>query len=107
MATFDWHTNDFSEIPYTVYSDDDIYAQEQEQIFQGNTWNFLGLECEIPEPGTYKTTLVGDVPVIVVRDETGSGVRRPPRRSECSHHWTHNRDSPVDPHRYRVAHRCW
>ncbi|NQU69641.1 MAG: Rieske 2Fe-2S domain-containing protein [Rhodospirillales bacterium] len=72
MAQLDWHTNDFSEIPYTVYSDDDIYAQEQKQIFQGDTWNFLGLECEISEPGTYKTTFVGDVPVIVVRDEAGS-----------------------------------
>ena len=71
MAPLDWNPSDFSEIPYSVYSDDEVYEQEQKQIFQGATWNFLGLECELPDAGAFKTILVGEVPVIVVRDETG------------------------------------
>ena len=72
MAPLDWKPDDFSEIPYSVYSDEEVYARELKQLFQGDTWNFLGLDCEIPEPGNYKTAVVGDVPVIVVRDESGN-----------------------------------
>ena len=72
MVPLDWNPNDFSEIPYAVYSDEAVFAQEQKQIFQGATWSFLGLGCEIPKPGDFKTTMVGDIPIIVVRDETGA-----------------------------------
>lgn len=72
MVPLDWNPSDFSEIPYAVYSDHEVYAQEKKQIFQGATWNFLGLECELPEPGTFITTMVGEMPVIVVRDEAGT-----------------------------------
>ena len=68
----DWKPDDFSEIPYEVYSDDEIYAREQAQVFRGATWNFLGLEYELPNSGDFKTTLVGEVPVIVVRDGAGN-----------------------------------
>ena len=72
MAPLDFRPNDFSEIPYAVYSDDEIYAQEQKQIFQGNAWQFLAMEIELPNTGDYKTMPVGDTPIIVVRDENGS-----------------------------------
>jgi phenylpropionate dioxygenase-like ring-hydroxylating dioxygenase large terminal subunit len=35
-------------------------------------WNFLCLECEIPKPGDYKTTFVGDTPIIVARAQDGT-----------------------------------
>ena len=70
-STFVWPSADVSRVPYRVYTDPDIYAQEQARIFRGPTWNFLCLDAEIPNPGDYKTTLVGDAPVIVVRDEDG------------------------------------
>ena len=38
----------------------------------GETWNFLALECEIPNAGDYKTATVGEVPVIAVRDGAGA-----------------------------------
>jgi phenylpropionate dioxygenase-like ring-hydroxylating dioxygenase large terminal subunit len=63
---------DPTRIPYGVYRDPEIYARERERLFMGPCWNFLCLECEIPNPGDYKTTHIGDVPVIVVRDETGA-----------------------------------
>ncbi len=72
MSLLDFKPNDFSEIPYSVYSDEDICNQEQRSVFQGTTWNFLALDCEIPNLGDYKTEFVGNLPVIVVRDETNS-----------------------------------
>jgi phenylpropionate dioxygenase-like ring-hydroxylating dioxygenase large terminal subunit len=69
---FTWPDDDLSRAPYRVYTDADLYALEQERIFRGPTWNFLALECEIPNPGDYKTTYVGDAPVLVVRAQDGS-----------------------------------
>jgi anthranilate 1,2-dioxygenase large subunit len=43
-----------------------------ERFFSGTTWNYVGLECELPEPGSYKRSWVGTRPVIVVRDEEGA-----------------------------------
>ena len=72
MSLLDWNPEDFSEIPYAFYSDEEVYRRELKRIFQGKTWNFLALECEIPNAGDYKTATVGEVPVIVVRDEAGA-----------------------------------
>ena len=58
-------------IPYWVYQDEEIYAREQECIYRGETWNFLGLEAELPDAGDYKTTFVGEMPVVVARDLNG------------------------------------
>src|SRR5262252_6831366 len=71
-AGFTWPDDDLSHAPYRVYTDPDLYALEQERIFRGPTWSFLALECEIPHPGDYKTTYVGDAPVVVVRAQAGS-----------------------------------
>jgi anthranilate 1,2-dioxygenase large subunit len=71
-AGFTWPDNDLSRAPYRVYTDPDLYALEQERIFRGPTWSFLALECELPDPGDYKTTYVGDAPVIVARAQDGS-----------------------------------
>jgi anthranilate 1,2-dioxygenase large subunit/terephthalate 1,2-dioxygenase oxygenase component alpha subunit len=68
---FAWPGNGVHRVPYRVYTDPDIYAEEQQKIFRGETWNFLGMEQEVPEPGDFKTTFVGDTPVILLRDENG------------------------------------
>lgn len=68
---FVWPFEDTSRVPFRVYTDEDIYAEEQKRIFQGPVWNFLCLDCEVPEPGDYKTSWAGDTPIIVVRDENG------------------------------------
>ncbi|HEY0907365.1 MAG TPA: hypothetical protein VGE17_09180, partial [Methylophilus sp.] len=41
-------TEDGSRIPYAVFSSQAVYELEQERIFRGPTWSFLGLEAEIP-----------------------------------------------------------
>ncbi len=71
-APFVWPFEDASRAPFQVYTDAAIYAREQERVFRGPVWNFLCLECEIPKPGDYKTTFVGDTPIIVARAQDGS-----------------------------------
>jgi len=63
---------DGSRVPYKVFSSQDIYLREQERIYRGPTWNFLGLEAEIPKPGDYKSSFVGDTPVVMTRAEDGT-----------------------------------
>jgi anthranilate 1,2-dioxygenase large subunit len=66
-----WPALDYSRVPYRLYHDPEAYQREQEQIFRGPTWNFLGLEAEVPNPGDFRTTYVGDTPIIVNRDANG------------------------------------
>jgi len=66
-----WPRADFSRVPYAVYSDPAIYEQEQQAIFRGPTWSYLGLEAEIPAIGDYRTTFVGDTPIVVNRAADG------------------------------------
>jgi anthranilate 1,2-dioxygenase large subunit len=65
-------TLDGARVPYKVYSSEEIYAREQERIYRGPTWSFLGLEAEIPKPGDFKSTFVGDTPVVMTRAEDGT-----------------------------------
>jgi phenylpropionate dioxygenase-like ring-hydroxylating dioxygenase large terminal subunit len=67
-----WPDDSVTRVPYFVYEDADLYQAEQELIFRGPVWNYLGLEVEIPAPGDYLTTQVGDTPVIAVRAGDGS-----------------------------------
>ena len=67
-----WPTAGFTRAPYWAYSDPAVYAQEQLQIFRGKTWNYLGLEAEVPQAGCYKTTYIGEQSVLLTRAEDGS-----------------------------------
>ena len=66
-----WTGKALTEVPYEVYDDEQVYDQERKQIFQGPTWNFLGLASEVPEAGDYKTAFLGDIPIVVVRGADG------------------------------------
>lgn len=70
--TVRWPRNDYSRVPYWLYHDPEIYRLEQERIFRGPTWSFIGLEAEVPNPGDYRTTFVGDTPVLLSRDKHGA-----------------------------------
>ena len=58
-------------VPFQAYRDAAVYEAEQGRLFEGATWNFLCLEAEIPNTGDWRTTFVGRMPVVVVRDEAG------------------------------------
>lgn len=66
-----WPALDYSRVPYRLYHDREAYQREQERIFRGPTWNFLGLNAEIPNSGDFRSTYVGDTPVVVNRDASG------------------------------------
>ena len=66
-----WPALDYSRVPYRLYHDPEIYAEEQQRIFRGPAWSYLGLDAEIPNPGDFRASYVGDTPVIVNRDEKG------------------------------------
>jgi phenylpropionate dioxygenase-like ring-hydroxylating dioxygenase large terminal subunit len=72
QATRSWPADELTRVPYWVYDDADVYRKEQDGIYLGPVWNYLGLEAEIAAPGDYKTTFVGDMPVIVTREHDGS-----------------------------------
>jgi anthranilate 1,2-dioxygenase large subunit len=62
---------DGSRVPYAVFTSRAIYEAEQARIFRGPTWSFLGLEAEIRNAGDFKSTFIGDTPVVVTRTEEG------------------------------------
>src|SRR5580658_4324455 len=61
----------FTRVPYWAFQNEDVYRAEQKQIFQGKSWNYLCLEAEVAKPGDFRTTFIGDAPVIVTRDGDG------------------------------------
>jgi len=62
---------DFSSIGYRVFHSEEIYERERTHIFAGNVWNYVCLDIEVPEPGSFITTYVGDIPVLVNRTMEG------------------------------------
>jgi len=66
-----WPDEGLTRVPYAVFDDAHIHAREQERLFRGPTWNYLGLDCEIPNAGDYRLGYVGETPVILCRDERG------------------------------------
>jgi choline monooxygenase len=57
-------------LPARWYTDPDVLEQEKKRIFAAS-WNYVGLTEKVARVGDFLTCRVGDVPVVVVRDETG------------------------------------
>jgi phenylpropionate dioxygenase-like ring-hydroxylating dioxygenase large terminal subunit len=66
-----WPAEGLTRIPYWIYADRDLYAEEQARIFRGDTWTFMCLEAEVPHPNTFRSVNLGDMPVVVTRDADG------------------------------------
>jgi nitrite reductase/ring-hydroxylating ferredoxin subunit len=59
-------------IPFVAYTSDELYKRELERFFYKNHWCYVGLEAEVPNPGDFKRTVVGERSVIMTRDAEGS-----------------------------------
>jgi phenylpropionate dioxygenase-like ring-hydroxylating dioxygenase large terminal subunit len=57
-----------------LYVNEDIFWQEQEQIFR-RCWLFLGHESQIPNPGDFYIARMGTEEVVVVRDRKDKQIR--------------------------------
>src|SRR6266571_5212333 len=49
-----WPDAGCSRIPNWVYTEPEIFAREQERIFEGPGWLYVCLEAEIAKPGNFK-----------------------------------------------------
>jgi phenylpropionate dioxygenase-like ring-hydroxylating dioxygenase large terminal subunit len=67
-----WPSDAVTRVPFWVYQDDANYHAELRRIFEGPTWNYLCLESDVAEPGQFRTTFVGEMPVVVVRGRDGA-----------------------------------
>ena len=54
-----------------LYIDEEIFALEQEHFF-ANTWNYVGHDSQLPEPGDYLRAEIAGQPLIVVRHQDHS-----------------------------------
>ncbi len=66
-----WPEEGVSRVPYWVYTDPQIFRREMDLIFGGPTYSYVGLEAEIPNPGDFRRSFIGDKPVIFLRDAEG------------------------------------
>ena len=67
-----WAGTGTSRIPFSVYTSDEVHRRELERFFYRNHWCYVGLEAEVPMPGDFKRTVIGERSVILVRDKDGA-----------------------------------
>jgi salicylate 5-hydroxylase large subunit len=63
-----WENRAPSRVPFLTYTSEEIYRKELESFFYKSHWCYVGLEVEIPNPGDFKRTAIGERSVIMVRD---------------------------------------
>lgn len=62
--------DDIGRLDRSIFSDPAVFGAEAIQIFS-KAWLFLAHESQIPNPGDFLTTSVGNDPVVVCRDDGG------------------------------------
>ncbi len=66
-----WENAGSSRIPFAAYTSEALHRRELERFFYRRHWCYVGLEAEIPNPGDFKRTVVGERSVILVRAQDG------------------------------------
>lgn len=56
--------------PQEFYTDPEIFEFDLEAI-HARSWLFVGLEAELPAPGSYLAITIGRSPIVIVRDDNG------------------------------------
>lgn len=66
-----WPQEGWTRVPYWVYTDPDLYQRELDTFFYDKAWCYVALACELPEPGCFKRSWIGERQVIVVHGQDG------------------------------------
>ncbi|MEO9102296.1 MAG: aromatic ring-hydroxylating dioxygenase subunit alpha [Burkholderiaceae bacterium] len=69
--TIQWENDGSSRIPFMAYQGDAQHKKELERFFYRKHWCYVGLEAEVPNPGDFVRTVVGERSVVLVRDACG------------------------------------
>ncbi|MBI5718129.1 MAG: Rieske 2Fe-2S domain-containing protein [Burkholderiales bacterium] len=67
-----WPAEGTHRIPFSVYTQEELHRRELERFFYRGHWCYIGLEAEVPMPGDFKRTVVGERSVILTRDADGA-----------------------------------
>jgi salicylate 5-hydroxylase large subunit len=67
-----WEMDGTSRVPFAAYTREDLYQRELERFFYRRHWCYVGLEAEVPDPGDFKRTAIGERSVILTRALDGS-----------------------------------
>ena len=67
-----WKPGADSRVPYRIYTDAELYQRELERFYYSGHWCYAALEAEIPNPGDFKRSTIGEREVIVTRAAGGS-----------------------------------
>src|SRR5437879_4986634 len=57
-------------LPAAWYTDPAFFEREKTRIFR-KSWQYVGLTEQVAQPGDFFTCTMGDVPIVVTRDESG------------------------------------
>lgn len=58
-------------VPKQIFVREDVYREELTRIFYGAEWHPIAHASEIPNVGDFRTTALGEIPLLVTRDEEG------------------------------------
>src|SRR5579863_3901445 len=59
------------QISREIFVNDEIYAEEQERVF-ARSWLFVGHESQVPNPGDFFVSCMGEESVLLCRDRAGA-----------------------------------
>src|SRR5215468_6862350 len=63
---------DRGRIPFATYTDEALYRRELDRLFYRGHWCYVGLDAEVPAPGDFKRTQIGERSVLLTRDGDGA-----------------------------------
>ena len=66
-----WLDEGTSRLPFWIYTDESVHKKELDRFFYKGHWCYVGLEAEVPNPGDFKRTVIGQRSVIMTRDLEG------------------------------------
>ena len=67
-----WPATDSARIPVGVYTSEELHREELQRFFYRGHWCYVGLEAEVPMPGDFRRSVVGERSVIMSRAADGS-----------------------------------